>query len=458
MERQSRQRQLVNNDACGKSGGNAVDTVDKISKALDDLSKNPGGGLVKDNSVLGLILGGSAKSSAEKTIKNVDQALADMVKNGSASEAAAALAKFQEESGKKIPTDDLKKYASAQKDVAFEAQLTAQSLGLFGEQSIAVQKKLDSQKKSAQGLQQAIFDLNDAYRSGLDTMSSYQQALDDATAALKGHSNALHFTNGELDLTAQAARDVYDPMSKVASTAEAAAAAAVTQGKGQAYANKILIDAHTQLVKMGTQAGLTTKEAKKLADGLDNIKDPKIKMTATATQLNNTINAANKKLAAMPKSRTAALKADAAQLNNVIADARKRLDALNGKTAHTYITTTYVSGVGNVAHEGGGYATGGPVGLGRRAGRAAVGGPRNNLTWVGENGPELADLAPGSSVLPHANSMMAGAGSGSGSGAPIYLTVMLGNKDLGAAMIDPLRGVIKDRGGNVQIVLGQRGK
>lgn len=360
------------------AGGKAADTVSKISSALDDLNKNPGGGLVKDNSVLGLIFGGSAKSSAEKTIKSVDQALADMVKNGNASEAAAALTEFQKESGKKIPTDDLKKYTSAQKDAAFEVKLAAQSLGLFGEQSIAVQKKLDSQKQSAQGLQQAIFDLNDAYRSGLDTMSDYQQAIDDAAKAIKGHGNALHFTNGELDLNTQASRDAYAPLSKLASTAQAAAAAAVTQGKGQDYANKILIDAHGQLVKAGEAMGLTSKEANKLADNLDNIKDPKIKITGTTAVLNAAIVDAKKKLASMPATKTAALKANAAQLYNVIRDAQARIDALHGKSVdiHTTYTTT-----GTAAHEGGGYAAGGLAKMGE-------------VAWVGEQGPELMQVTP----------------------------------------------------------------
>ena len=39
----------------------------------------------------------------------------------------------------------------------------------------------------------------------------------------------------------------------------------------------------------------------------------------------------------------------------------------------------------------------------------ATGGPADGMVWVGEQGPELVKLAPGSSVLPHANSMLAAA-------------------------------------------------
>jgi len=37
----------------------------------------------------------------------------------------------------------------------------------------------------------------------------------------------------------------------------------------------------------------------------------------------------------------------------------------------------------------------------------ATGGPADGMVWVGEQGPELVRLAPGSSVMPHANSMLA---------------------------------------------------
>lgn len=37
------------------------------------------------------------------------------------------------------------------------------------------------------------------------------------------------------------------------------------------------------------------------------------------------------------------------------------------------------------------------------------------------------------------------------------VTLMIGNTKLGEVLIDPLRGAVTARGGNVQAVLGQRG-
>jgi hypothetical protein len=96
-----------------------------------------------------------------------------------------------------------------------------------------------------------------------------------------------------------------------------------------------------------------------------------------------------------------------------------------------------------------GLATGGVVG------RAAEGGPRSNLTMVGEHGPELVDLAPGSRVRsnPDTRRLMSGGGGG---GGPMVIVLQIGDTTLGEILVDPLRKTIRNKGGNVQAVLGGR--
>jgi hypothetical protein len=89
-----------------------------------------------------------------------------------------------------------------------------------------------------------------------------------------------------------------------------------------------------------------------------------------------------------------------------------------------------------------------------------------NMTLVGEHGPELVDLAPGSRVRSNpdterafgavGSSMGFGRGGG-GAGGPIVIQLNIGDKYLGEVMVDPLRKAVRTRGGNVQAVLGQRG-
>ncbi|WP_244164649.1 phage tail protein [Streptomyces silaceus] len=108
-------------------------------------------------------------------------------------------------------------------------------------------------------------------------------------------------------------------------------------------------------------------------------------------------------------------------------------------------------------------ATGGIVGA------AAVGGPRSGLTWVGEQGPELADLPVGSRVYSSPDSMRkaqapwasmlntpprraAAAARGTapapaGGERPIVIQVSFGTKELGELVIDPVRSAVRARGG-----------
>lgn len=96
-------------------------------------------------------------------------------------------------------------------------------------------------------------------------------------------------------------------------------------------------------------------------------------------------------------------------------------------------------------------ATGGVVG-------AAGGGPRSRMTLVGEHGPEIVDLAAGSMVRSNPDTRRLLANSFSGGGGVIQANIILDGRVAARALIDPLRGEIRDKGGNVQNVLGQRGK
>ncbi|MEE4546458.1 phage tail tape measure protein [Streptomyces sp. V4-01] len=98
----------------------------------------------------------------------------------------------------------------------------------------------------------------------------------------------------------------------------------------------------------------------------------------------------------------------------------------------------------------------GRKGAGGVVGAAAAGGARWGRTLVGEYGPEIADLPVGTRVhsAPDTARMLGGAAPVQ----PIALTVVIGGTTVGTALIDPLRKEIRQQGGNVQLVLGVRGK
>lgn len=149
----------------------------------------------------------------------------------------------------------------------------------------------------------------------------------------------------------------------------------------------------------------------------------------------------------------AKLRANISDLTKKISSARAQLNSLNGKTAVTYVLTRHTASYGNVkTNTPGAFAHGGVRGVGA----AATGGVRSNMTLVGEQGPELINLAPGSHVKsnPDTRRTLAGMGGGGGAGGPIAVQIMLEGRQVAEAIIDPLRGIVKAKGGNVQNVIG----
>ncbi|WP_433893032.1 hypothetical protein [Streptomyces sp. CA-111067] len=456
---------LGNFGRTGKLGGEAARVLGKdfgdLNAAVDRLS---GGGSKMDhfndsmNKVLslGMAKSNSAKAAA-KDIDGIDKALANLVSGGHADLAAEAVDRLSKEyakTGKPTSqlTSKLDDYKSALADAKFESDLTADSMGLFGRQAQATQKQLDAQKQSADGLRQSIQALNDVNRAGLSAESDFEQAIDDATAAVKGHHHALTEVHGALDLNTQAARDAYKPLSDLAEKTDAAGTAARDQGKSWETVFGIYDRGRSKLISVAQQMGLTKNQAKALADQILKTPDKTAHLRGNIADLQAKINTAKKQLASLPKSRSAAVRADSSQLKNVIRDAQARINRLRGKTVPIIIQQTYTTS-GTVYHEGGGYAHGGVVG-------AATGGPRSRLTLVGEQGPELVDLAAGSRVhTANATKQMlaGGVAGGGGSMRPIVVQLMLDGRILAERMVEPTRDLVLRKGrGDVQQMYGKR--
>lgn len=94
--------------------------------------------------------------------------------------------------------------------------------------------------------------------------------------------------------------------------------------------------------------------------------------------------------------------------------------------------------------------------IGGVVGQAASGGSRNGLTLVGENGPELAEIAPGGRVHSNADTrrMLADGGGGRSMGQ-IVVNLVLDGRVIARAMADPQRDMVRNEfGGSVQAAYG----
>lgn len=144
-------------------------------------------------------------------------------------------------------------------------------------------------------------------------------------------------------------------------------------------------------------------------------------------------------------------KANAALRNVDDVDIEVRFHVFGLATANAVLNTTRsLARLGYI-----GKAVGGAVG---QMAHAAAGGPRGNRVLVGENGPEIVDVAPGSTV--HTNSetrrMLAGAGQGAQLVARVGIErSQAATRDLIDELVKMLRiEIFNLAGGDVQMALG----
>ncbi|WP_052479923.1 hypothetical protein [Streptomyces sp. NBRC 110035] len=217
---------------------------------------------------------------AKEDLDAVDKSLSNLVKAGKGDIAAAAFERIaaamrkQGMSGKEL-REQLDDYKSALADQAFEAELAAQSMGMFGQAAQETSAKLADQKASADGLRQSIIALNDVNRAAGSAMSAFEQSIDDTTKAIKEHAGALKMRDGELDLGSQKARDAEAVLSDLAANTDAAAAAAREQGKSWEYVSGIQERGRAAFIDAADAMGLSKAQAEALADSYLAIPDEK---------------------------------------------------------------------------------------------------------------------------------------------------------------------------------------
>lgn len=177
----------------------------------------------------------------------------------------------------------------------------------------------------------------------------------------------------------------------------------------------------------------------------------KAQLKGEITDLENKIKRARRLLADQSHRKSkSAIQGDISQLQRKIASARAELNALNGKTATTYVRTIVQGGKGHAY----GDAHGGIIGMASGGIARASGAARQTL--VGEAGPELVDLPPGAHVRPTGatSRILEQAAKQSGSNE---LVIRGDGSETAEFLIKLLRRSISNKGGNVQAVLGRRG-
>ncbi|MEU2584507.1 phage tail protein [Streptomyces avermitilis] len=319
------------------------DAADKIAGAINDMSK-----------------GGDSLNALKDDFGSLDKAMAGMVSGGYAKQAGGdfkTIATALRGAGKS--TKDINalfpKYRESVAALKAEQALAAKSMGLFGDQAIAVQGKLNAQKASADGLRLSIVALNEAHRSAFDAETRFEGAIDAAAKSLKENGRTL-------DAHTDKGRANRDALSALAAATDEAAAAAVQSTGGWGKANEVYARGRAKLIESAMAMGYTKKQAQSLAKQLIDMPNKTARLKGNIEDLKSKVGAAKRQLASVPASKKSAVKGNIADLLYKISVAQRKLNELDGKTVVTYVMMqTRTSNAGTVFHEGGNYASGGLV-------------------------------------------------------------------------------------------------
>jgi acid phosphatase family membrane protein YuiD len=434
------------------------DTTIQVGKALNDPIKGMTAlsrvGVTFDattkRNVRSLILQGKTLEAQKIVLKELNREF-----GGSAKASATAMDQFKVSVGNMSESIG-GKLLPAVNDVLFGLQhlgsLGVATQGLWdkvtgGTPKVAMfQKTLTGTDDAAQKLKSSVGDLSEAMRSlsdensdALGTQIAFEEAIDKASESIKenGHTLDVHTEKGRANM--KALKDIRDA---------AMAYRDKLEESGQ-DSTKVMVRARASFIHTAEAMGATKKRAEELANSLGLI-PPKAnaadralrnaarerKMKMNISQWSSAISAAKSRLNSVPKSRQASLRANIRDLEGKVSLARKLLASLHDRSVH--VNVNYRNYYAPGFEHGPGRASGGIIG-------AQGGGPRSRLTLVGENGPELADLAPGTTVHSNADSrrMLAQGGGGQ----PIVVQLILDGKQIAEATFDHTKGIVRNRGG-----------
>lgn len=287
----------------------------------------------------GFFEAGDATKDFSKSIDSIDTSLADLVSSGKADQAKAALdamlAGMSPEQAAKLK-GGLDDYRNALANLKAEQALAAQAMGLFGAQAQATQAKLAAQKQSADGLRQAYHDLNTAVLEARGGLRGMEAAIDAAAEALK--------QNGvTLDVNTAKGRANQEALDGIAASTMKAVEAAVANNASWERVNAIYERGRGQLIRNADAMGLNIDQARRLAAQLLSTPNKTALLKGDITNLQNKISDARKRLASVPDSRKAQVRAEISQLEAQLYRAQRLLAGVDGKTATTYVQTVYTA-------------------------------------------------------------------------------------------------------------------
>ena len=332
------------------------DLADKIANGINNMTK-----------------GKDSLDSLKGDFKSLDSAMAQNAAGGYAKEAAKDFNMMRDAlKGAGYSTKQINalfpQYRETVAGLAGDQTRAAESMGLFGEQAVSTQKALDGEAQSAKGLEQSIMALNAVHRGAFDAETAFQQAISDASKAVKENGKSL-------DVHSEAGRKNRDVLSSLAAKTEDLVDKKLKEKVAWKDVDATYKEGRRALIATAVAMGDTKKQAEQLADQI--LKAPKAQTTkfkGDIKDLQSKIATAKEKLKHATPSQTAKIKGNIADLQRKIAAAQAAIWGLKGRTITVQVRTAGIAaaqaaiaalgGIPAMPHAMGGLvrrASGGPV-------------------------------------------------------------------------------------------------
>ncbi|MFF6844662.1 hypothetical protein ACFY8X_38730 [Streptomyces tanashiensis] len=331
------------------------------TKGLESLDKildiTPSGGAIDwlTRKVNDLTAGTKSISALQDDFKSLDDAMASLATSGHADLAADRYQQFtQALTDAGYSTKDITalfpQYQAAVAGLKAEQDLTARSMGVFGQQALATKAQLDAQKLSADGLRASIQALNEVNRAALGGQIAFEQAIDDAAEAAKKNAGALTMTGGKLNLNGQKARDAATALQELGTKTDEAAAAAREANAPWSEVSAIYARGRAQIIASAQAMGLEKTQAEQLAQSLLDIPDE----TSTRIEMDRAdalagLDQVIAKIQATPDAKSITVSALTADAMKLLSDLGYKTQKLpNGQVQVTALTGQAISGLAAV--------------------------------------------------------------------------------------------------------------
>lgn len=284
---------------------------------------------------------------AQDKVSGVDKALAGMVKSGDIQQAKAIFGKLSAEvakggtSAKKFQSI-LPKYSQALKDSKAAQEAAAMTMGAYGQQAIKTQAFLDQNRQAVDGLKQSIEALNDVNRQALTDEVGFHEAITQATDTIMENTKGLKDKSKALDLDTKKGQANMRVLIDLASRTSDFAQSTLGATRNYTKATQIYQQGRAELIKLATQAGMTTAAAQKLADRILKMPDMSIAIDTDVSAVDRKIQDVQTKIDGLKQKRKTAIGADKTKLDAAIQKAQGELDKLKQKRA-VILQATYTT-------------------------------------------------------------------------------------------------------------------